>query len=351
MPNAKARKESEATAPGSRSPQMGRFFGGSSRVAPENTAPPPPPRPSVSLLSCCSVKSAVRVVDDNSTERKKAAASTSRGVEGPELTVLLIGCNGAGKTTLAAALTGKSLNEVPDPTVGFNRSEGAREGHQLRIFDVGGGPTIRGIWSEYYADAHAAVFVVDSTASDRFAEAAELLRAATAHASLAGKPLLVLAHKQDLPNAAGVADVGAALKANDDIDAGGSSCSVRGGTLTAVSGGGGPTIAPGSELDEGLGWLLGRVRDEYEVLQARVDRDVAEQKEAERRKKEERKERLAAKRAAREAAEAKEAKDKVEAEAATVAAVSAPPADESKEYAANPAPLADGTEAVEVEAP
>ncbi len=32
----------------------------------------------------------------------------------------------------------------------------------MKIYDLGGGPTFRGIWGRYYSEVHAAVFVVDS---------------------------------------------------------------------------------------------------------------------------------------------------------------------------------------------
>ena len=62
----------------------------------------------------------------------------------------------------------------------------------------------RQIWDKYFADAHCIVFVVDSTDTDRFEEAAASYRAIVAHAEAAGIPTLVLANKQDMPQASGL---------------------------------------------------------------------------------------------------------------------------------------------------
>ena len=64
-------------------------------------------------------------------------------------------------------------------------------GAPLRLFDVGGGEKIRGIWKCYYMEAHAAVFVVDASDPARFDEARTLLHEAYATETLNGKPLLV----------------------------------------------------------------------------------------------------------------------------------------------------------------
>lgn len=65
------------------------------------------------------------------------------------------------------------------------------------MFDVGGGPRIRGIWQHYYSEIHAVVFVVDITQRSRVAEAKEVLHATLKHQYVSKKPLLILANKQD----------------------------------------------------------------------------------------------------------------------------------------------------------
>lgn len=240
-----------------------------------------------------------------------ATPSASAGVaDAKPVTLLFLGCDEAGKTSIQAALRGVPQAKHPDPTNGFDGTGRAqRDSTALTLLDVGGGMGIRGIWPSYYADAHAAVFVVDASAPHRFAEAAQLLHEAAEHEGLKGKPLLVLAHKQDLPQACSGAELAEALRLHE-LDGCGTSCQVGAGSLDE-----GPSIGAASELDLSLRWVIGAVHAEYAALGARIERQLVEQKAREQARKDERKARLAAKRAAREKAEAEEAAAKAAEEA------------------------------------
>lgn len=83
----------------------------------------------------------------------------------------------------------------------------------LKIWDVGGQHTLRGLWQSYYASCHAIVFVIDSTDigdadlsnlpdgaevdDGRLQECRMVLEDVLAHEETEGVPLLVLANKQD----------------------------------------------------------------------------------------------------------------------------------------------------------
>ena len=280
----------------------------SAKVTPE-TVPPRRRRTagstSMGVLSLCCGRGSATVAIDPADMAAAAAAAGLPAIfaEQKEVTMILLGCDDAGKTSLAAALSQTALKAPPPATMGFDSSTGAREGATLKVLDVGGGANIRDIWPNYYADAHAAIFVVDAAAPDRFDEAATLLKAAASDARLSGKPLLVLANKQDKPQACGMEELAEALRVHElytSGDGGGEECQVGMGHLEP-----GPSIGSASSaLNQSLRWLLGRVSAEYASLQARIEKDVAEAKEAAERKKAERKARLAAKRAAREAEEA-----------------------------------------------
>lgn len=196
------------------------------------------------------------------------------------------------------ALSGKPLS-ASKPTMGFDPGTVKREECVLNLYDVGGGPTIRGIWSNYYASAHAFVFVIDASDHDRFAEARTLLKEAATHESMRGKPMLVLATKQDLPQACSEEEVAEMLHVHELTQDNGSPCYVCGCSL-----GGEEAGPPWPGLEPGISWLLRSALTDHAVLQARVDLDVAKEKEEAERKKAERKARLAAKRAAREQEEA-----------------------------------------------
>lgn len=90
-----------------------------------------------------------------------------------EYSVLLLGLDNAGKTTLLSQI--KALYQPrPDgtpapnpgktvPTVGQNVATISLSDMNLKIWDVGGQISMRGLWQSYYASCHAIIFVVDST--------------------------------------------------------------------------------------------------------------------------------------------------------------------------------------------
>lgn len=68
------------------------------------------------------------------------------------------------------------------PTTGFRPVQMALEGGtRVRFYDIGGGPKIRGIWSSYYHDVHAVVWVVDAADQAKWEEGLELLHTCLAH--------------------------------------------------------------------------------------------------------------------------------------------------------------------------
>ncbi|XP_026103950.1 ADP-ribosylation factor-like protein 13B isoform X1 [Carassius auratus] len=75
------------------------------------------------------------------------------------------------------------------------------ENYLVDILDMGGAPEARGSWREHYSEAHGIVFVVDSSDRQRMKEVREALVDLLKHPRVAGKPLLVLANKQDKMNA------------------------------------------------------------------------------------------------------------------------------------------------------
>lgn len=64
---------------------------------------------------------------------------------------MLVGLDNAGKTKAANTLTGDLLNS-PVPTVGFSVVNLKYLSYNVKVFDLGGGPNIRGIWKQYFVD-------------------------------------------------------------------------------------------------------------------------------------------------------------------------------------------------------
>lgn len=72
---------------------------------------------------------------------------------------------------------------------------------------MGGGARIRNIWSRYYAECHAILFVVDAADSPKLNQARDALFESLTHSALRGKPLLIVANKQDVPGAMSPSDL------------------------------------------------------------------------------------------------------------------------------------------------
>ncbi|KAF2120242.1 ADP-ribosylation factor 6 [Lophiotrema nucula] len=141
-----------------------------------------------------------------------------------EYSILLLGLDNAGKTTLLeqikAAYSPQHPNLKTVPTVGQNVATVSLPPPNppiyLKIWDVGGQHSLRGLWQSYYSSCHAIVFVIDSTdigdgdiarlstdvgrGSEEFGRLDEcrlVLESVLQNQDAEGVPILVLANKQD----------------------------------------------------------------------------------------------------------------------------------------------------------
>ncbi|CAK9318282.1 unnamed protein product [Citrullus colocynthis] len=124
-----------------------------------------------------------------------------------EFHVLILGIDKAGKTTLLEKLKSLYSNSEglsPDrivPTVGLNIGRLEVLNAKLVFWDLGGQPGLRSIWEKYYEEAHAVIYVIDAACPSKFEDSKSALEKVLRHEDLQGAPLLVLANKQDLPEA------------------------------------------------------------------------------------------------------------------------------------------------------
>jgi ADP-ribosylation factor protein 1 len=136
---------------------------------------------------------------------KRRATITIPFSEKRKRRVLLIGLDRAGKTTLLLSLAKKITpgeRYVTKPTVGFNVETCRMNGLELTVWDVGGQEKQRSqFWRHYFTGVQGLVFVVDSTDEERFSIAASELLAAVRDDQLFFATFLILANKQDQPNA------------------------------------------------------------------------------------------------------------------------------------------------------
>jgi ADP-ribosylation factor-like protein 13B len=59
------------------------------------------------------------------------------------------------------------------------------------IYDIGGDIKFRNIWSNYYADLHGIVYVIDASAKNRLEESKKALHELAKNYLLIGKPMLM----------------------------------------------------------------------------------------------------------------------------------------------------------------
>ncbi|TMS09895.1 ADP-ribosylation factor-like protein 14 [Larimichthys crocea] len=133
-----------------------------------------------------------------------------RGSKQPEVQVLLLGLDNAGKSTLLYKLKHNACVSTV-PTIGFNvemlDAKKNRKKIALTVWDVGGQGKMREHWKSFHQDAAAVVFVVDSSDIDRLEEARRELENTLRSDQLRGRPLILLANKQDVNGALTVTEI------------------------------------------------------------------------------------------------------------------------------------------------
>lgn len=93
------------------------------------------------------------------------------------------------------------------PTIGFNVETVQYKNIAITAWDVGGRDKIRALWRHFYQNTNGIVFVLDSNDQDRITEAQIHLHIMINEDELRNKPVLILANKQDLPNAMPVSEI------------------------------------------------------------------------------------------------------------------------------------------------
>ncbi|XP_061745213.1 ADP-ribosylation factor-like protein 13B isoform X2 [Nerophis ophidion] len=218
-----------------------------------------------------------------------------------KVTLVMVGLDNAGKTATVRGIQGENPQDVA-PTVGFSKFDLKQGKFEVTIFDLGGGKRIRGIWKNYYSESHGVVFVVDSSDVQRIQETRETMAEVLQHPRIAGKPVLVLANKQDQEGALAEADIIENLSLEKLVNENKCLCQIE--PCSAV-------LGYGKKFDKsikrGLSWLLNNIGKDYEAITERVQKDTAEQRAQEEQDKKERAERVRLIREERERQEREEA--------------------------------------------
>ncbi|XP_071994621.1 ADP-ribosylation factor-like protein 13B isoform X2 [Engystomops pustulosus] len=189
-----------------------------------------------------------------------------------KVTLVMVGLDNAGKTATVKGIQGESPQDVA-PTVGFSKADIRQGKFDITMFDLGGGKQIRGIWKNYYAESYGVVFVIDSSDVDRMEETKETVAEVLRHPRIAGKPVLVLANKQDQEGAMAEADIIEFLSLEKLVNDNKCLCQIE--PCSAVLGYGKKID---SHIRKGLNWLLEVIAKDFEALNERVQRETAEQR-------------------------------------------------------------------------
>ena len=125
-----------------------------------------------------------------------------------DIRILMVGLDAAGKTTILYKLKlGENITTIP--TIGFNVETVEYKNINFTVWDVGGQDKIRALWRHYYQGTQGLIFVVDSNDHDpeRIFAAHDELHKMLAEEELRNASVLILANKQDLPQAMSVSEM------------------------------------------------------------------------------------------------------------------------------------------------
>ncbi|XP_050301473.1 ADP-ribosylation factor-like protein 13B [Anthonomus grandis grandis] len=195
----------------------------------------------------------------------------TRRVKRQTISLLLVGLDNAGKTVAAKGLAGQPI-DYPIPTIGFSAIELKYLHYNVKIFDLGGSRNIRGIWHKYFVDVHGVIFVVDSCDSDRFQEVTTVLEEILSSDKITGKPLLILANKQDQESAFDEIDIIECLKIEKLVNKYKCPTLVQSCCANEIN-----YKKPDQGIKEGYQWIINHIHNNYERLNIRVTMDILEQ--------------------------------------------------------------------------
>lgn len=225
---------------------------------------------------------ALKKYDPTQEDRSVEPSAGPGSVKKLKITLVVFGLDNAGKSTFISALSGK-LDTETKPTVGFSPTRLAGDEFDVLVYDLGGGSRFRGIWPQYYADVHGIIYMVDSADPDRFEESRDCLHQMMADERSSGKPLLLLANKQDTPGAASLEQLTSSFK----VDTLGSP--YKAWPCCAVN----PESPHHVAVQESVEWLLLTIKSHYEDLAQRIKKQLQIDKERRKKEFEEQKKRVA----------------------------------------------------------
>ncbi|XP_053129597.1 ADP-ribosylation factor-like protein 13A isoform X11 [Hemicordylus capensis] len=187
--------------------------------------------------------------------------------EKKNVTILVLGLDGAGKSSLIKEIQRVLSCEVL-PTRKPHQTELRVDRFAVSLVDLAGGPRSWGTWKNHYGTAHGIIFVLDSSDVARMEEAKKTLSRVLGHPRVSGKPLLLLANKQDHVDAILPCEVIECLSLEKLVNRNKSPCRMEPCSATKRL----PKIQCWT-IVQGLHWLLQTVAINYDVLCGRIQED------------------------------------------------------------------------------
>ena len=127
------------------------------------------------------------------------------------ISITIIGLPSAGKTTLVRAMSNEDTESVV-PTIGVLHSTVKVGGLTFDISDIAGNKNAQVLWEEYCNGSNLILYVIDSADQEAVAASEQQLESLFANENISSIPILVIANKQDLPEALNPDDIMDKLK-------------------------------------------------------------------------------------------------------------------------------------------
>lgn len=129
------------------------------------------------------------------------------------LKIVLLGLDFAGKSSFVKYLQVGEISKTTR-TMGFNVESVKKEGLEIDLLDIGGQGTFRTtLWPKFLErGADCILYIVDATDRDRLLVNEEEFGRLLNFPTIKGVPIVILANKQDLPDALSCGEVALGLK-------------------------------------------------------------------------------------------------------------------------------------------
>ncbi|XP_053547085.1 ADP-ribosylation factor-like protein 13A [Bombina bombina] len=191
------------------------------------------------------------------------------------VTILVLGLENSGKSSIIRVIRRVPPCHVSSSPTDPHRTDLRLDHFDLTLLELPGGLKGRTSWRFHYPYAHALMFVVDASDPGRMQEVACVLASVLRHPRVSGKPLLILANKQDKSCAILPSEVIELLSLETLVNESQTHCRIE-----PCSAGTNFHSHHDWAILKGLRWILKSVSLSYPILSARVLQESAELKDS-----------------------------------------------------------------------